>query len=214
MSVAWLPARPSHWVDFATQWKESVPDAWPANMFRDDSEANADQTALGECMGYGRELLEWILQSIWVQRDSAIWNGETVGLWLDRWEAVWLLARRSTVALRQSAILGRMRAYGAGDNETIKAVFAEVFGGDVADVSFTAPTAAEVVAAETLGAVTYERAHNQMHIHSTNDDIDPDRSLGLDLIEYAAPTWQSWTLGRYQTLKWDTEGGWDTACWG
>lgn len=191
MPVPWLPTRPGHWIDFGEIWKELTPDSWPRGMFKAGSEARGDQSALGECLGYGRELLEWILQTIWAQRDDE-------ALWLDRWETALGLVARTTTALRQSAILSYLRGYGAGDSEKIKSVFAEVFGGDVADVSFASPTAAEIASVDTLGDVTHSRWNNYLHIYSTNEDIDPDYDLADDLITQNKPTWQTWTVGRYR----------------
>jgi hypothetical protein len=160
-------------------------------MFKVGSEAQGDQKALGNCLGYGRELLEWILQTTWAHRDDE-------AMWLDRWEEALDLTARSTTELRQSSILSYLRGYGTADSDSIKAIFAGVFGGDVADVSFTNPTAAEITSINTLGDVTHSRWSNYMHIYSTNEDIEPDYELADDLISRNAPTWQTWTVGRYR----------------
>jgi hypothetical protein len=176
-------------------------------MFDLESQAWADNTALGKCMGYAREFLEWILQTIWVQRDDE-------ALWLDKWEAIFDIAQRGTTALRQSAILGRIRGYGSGTEDQMRLVFADVFDGNPDNVGFRNPTAAEITAGASLGETTYVRANNYMHIYHIPETADPDEGLARDLISYNAPTWQEWTLGRYDDLKWDTEGTYDYSTWG
>lgn len=200
---SWLPAWPSGWPDIEPVYRDLVERIFGPDVYDDDAPEKDDQRALGSVLSWIGQAEQWIHRRIYPSRDSG-------NLFTALWEEA-LGIPQGPAAARNDRVLAAFRHRGTGTRELIQAIFAPVFGTtDLADISFVAPDPG----AHPAGASDYDKIdlQNQIHIYSTNEDLDPDHGWGRDLIKKSKPTWERWTIGRYQTAQYDVDGkGYDEA---
>ncbi|MHC4891273.1 MAG: Kelch repeat-containing protein, partial [Planctomycetota bacterium] len=143
MVASWLPTWPSTWQDFVANYKDIVPRAWPKRLFSPTSESHKDHQALGESIAYPRQLLEWILRTIYPFKDDE-------GLWLPRWETAFGIKPAGTIAERKTRLIAEMRNRGTFTKALMYAIFSRVWNTDDASaITLTYPTITDI--RETCG---------------------------------------------------------------
>jgi len=209
MATPWLPSAPAWFQNFATTYKVAIPRAWPARLYEWASDSWKDLETIGESLAMVRELLEWLLDSYFPERDAQ-------ALWLSRWEASLGISVGAYVAAsdRANAIIAKIRVLGKSmDEDTVKRIFAPAFGLTApSDVTLIAVDPADISAGDTLHENTYLRNQNSLHVCSTSGSDAPDPELAQAIIDRIAPTWQEWSYGTTTEFTWGTTA-WDEGTW-
>jgi hypothetical protein len=140
---SWLPAWPGIWEDVSAAYKRIVPRNWPANLFRDGSQAQHDLLALGDSLSMVKMLMEWTLRHIWPSQDVN-------ALFLDRWERSLGITAAQSTAWRRFWIEAIMRLQAeALTVDRFRAIMAGAFGTTLSDIAICFPTVPEIAAAGT-----------------------------------------------------------------
>jgi hypothetical protein len=206
-SPSWFDSWPSSFKDLEDAYLRSIPRQWPQGLFNDGTDERRELDAIASVISWTAQGGEWIKQRIHPQHDA---NAQFLHLW----EECFALARAATTALRQSAIISHCRLMlGTATKEVIQRIMAPVFGvDDPALIDFSFASRADIDASGYTGS---DRAFLlcQFHIHA-NGSGTLDRPRALDTIAKWKPTWIRVTVGQHKTAKYDTQGGYDTACYG
>jgi len=207
----WLPTWPATFADVEAAYAESVPRQYPEGLYQQGTDEYTDLVAQSVVLSWVRQGSEWVIRRIFPQLD-------TDGLFLGLWEGCLGVVQRATTAGRQAAIVASAR-YGRGTatTEKIQNIFAPIFGIDPGDVAFRWATLAEIATAGPDAGAATAKCHNMLHIYDANETAEPDRTLAEDAIALCKPTWQTWSCGRMQYLKWGAhanDGAWNERVWG
>lgn len=208
-SPSWWPAWPSGFPDISAVYDQTIRRMF-GNLYDDvTSDEYKDVGAIAEVFSLVAQGSTWIRRRIFPHLDSG-------AIFMDLWETAFGILQRGTVTNRQNVILRTARyTLGTATEDAVRAIFAPLFGlpGNSDAVIFTSPAPADLEANPPTTEEEWARATTSLHISSRGDDEEPDRKAALDAIEQCKGAHETWTVGRYQYAKWDTEGGWDTACW-
>lgn len=207
-SPSWFPSWPSVFADIEDAYLRSVPRQWPAGLYDDGTDERRDLDSTAVVVSWVAQGGEWVKRRIFPQYD-------TDGLFLHIFEEAFAIQRAATVALRQAAVIAYARLMlGTATKEVIQRIMAPIFGFDdsYTVVDFAFASLADIAAAGYTGnAKAFVLCH--FHIH-TRGTAAPDRPRALDAIARFRPTWLRITVGQHKTAKYDTTGGYDTACYG
>lgn len=208
-SPSWFPAWPSSFPDLESTYAETIPRQFPEGLYDNaESDEYKDIQAMAVVFSWVAQGGEWIKRRIFPQFDTG-------AMFLHLWESCFGIAMRATTTLRQNAIIAHMRYMrGTATKEQLQAIFAPIFGtADPSDIEFSYCSLADAVTAAPDTQAGWNQILNTLHIYSACGNV-PDWDALWDTIRAVQPTWQRWGGGSYKQLKWDTQGGWDTACWG
>jgi hypothetical protein len=209
-SPSWFPTWPAGFPDVQDEYQQTVPRQFPAGLYGASSDEHLDIVSIGEIYSWLRQGSTWVSRRLWPHLDV---TGEFVGLW----ESALGLVAAFNVTTRRDNVLRALRYHlGTATEAAVQAIFAPLFGfaDDPGSVSFASPSAADIAAAGPSNEGEWAGATNTMHINHTNETAAPDRTAVDAAIEQTKPTYQEWSAGQYQTCKYDTEGGYGTACYG
>ena len=208
-SPSWHEAWPTDFPDLEAVYRQTVPAQFP-DLYDDlDSDEAKDIDATAKVLSWVAQGSQWIRGRLFPQKD-------TTAIFLDLWETALGILAKGTIALRQRAVIRSFRySLGTGTEAAVRAIFAPIFGDEdnPAAVEFASPSAAEIAACVTTEE-GWAMATTSLHIYHAAQTTAPDRPSAVDAMEQTKPAHETWSAGQYKTLKWDTEGGWDTACWG
>jgi hypothetical protein len=208
-SPSWFPSWPASFPDLEEIYLKSVPRQFPWGLYEDETtDEYKDIQAMAVVFSWVAQGGEWIKRRIFPQFDSG-------AMFLGLWEECYNIARRATTAARQNAIIAYMRHMrGTATKEQLQAIFAPIFDeADPSKILFAWATPAQIHALNPDTQAEYNAGINSLHVYHTTGNI-PDWAALWDTIRAVQPTWIRMSGGEYKTLKWDTQGGWDTACWG
>ncbi len=205
-SPSWFLSWPSTFADIESAYLRTVPRQWPGGLYRDGTDERRDLDSAAVVLSWVAQGGEWINRRIFPQFDDD-------GQFFHIWEEAFAIQAAATVALRQAAIIAYARLnLGTATKEVIQRIMAPIFGVDYTDIEFSFGSYADIAGGGYTGN---NKAFLLCHFHiHTDGAAAPDRPRALDAIARFKPTWIRITVGQYKTLKWDTEGEWDTACWG
>jgi hypothetical protein len=211
-SPSWWPTWPTSFTDLSGIYDQTVRRTF-GNLYEDvQSDEHKDVGAIAEVFSLVAQGSMWIRNRLFPQVD-------TDAIFIDLWETAFGILQRGTVTDRQNVILRTARyTLGTVTDAAARAIFAPLFGepGNANAVTFTTIGAAGIADLQNDPGTTedqWAKATTSMHISHTGETAEPDRSAALDAIEQSKGAHETWTIGQYKSLKWDTEGGWDTACW-
>lgn len=206
-SPSWFPSWPSGFRDIEDAYVRTIPRQWPRGLYDKETDEYRDLEAIAVVLSWVAQGGEWIKQRIYPQYDSG-------SLFLALWEECLGLAKRGTIALRQAAIIGWLRMIGGNAKKAaLQKIFAPIFDeDDPADILFSYSTLAQAVTAAPDSNEGWAQVLNTLHIYSANNN-EPDWKAMWDMIRLLKPPWQRWGGGPYQQLKYDTQGGYNTACY-
>jgi hypothetical protein len=207
-SPSWFPSWPAGFPDLQAGYEQNVPRQYPEGLYTEGTDEYLDLLAEARILSWVRQGGEWILRRFFPHYDS-------LGQFLSFWEDVLRLVPAATIALRQNTIISHVRYnLGTAIKANIQAIFAPIFGvEDPARIGFSFASTASIIAFAPETDEAWAQLLNTLHIYDVNETAEPDRTRALDAIRAKKPTWQTWTVGQYQDLKWTTQGGWSTACW-
>ncbi len=208
-SPSWYPSWPSAFQDVEDAYLRTIPRQWPPGLYAEGTDERRDLDSTAVALSWVAQGGEWIKQRIFPQRDTG-------GMFTGLWEEAFSIARATTLAARRNAIIAYCRLMlGTATKQTIQHIMAPIFGvDDPSDIEFA------FASWDKLDATTFTdewgRAFAMCHFHIYHDGgtSAPDRPRALDAIAKFAPTWIRVTVGQHQTAKYDTQGEYDTACYG
>ena len=205
MAPSWLPSWPAGWRDIISDYRRAVRP--PRGLYRDGGEARLDWYAIAESLSMVGRLYEWILQSYHPQRD-------TEELQIDRWGETLRIFRGVGALTRRMLIVAKLRQRGTTTQDMVKQIFATAWGTmDPSTLTLyrQAPIAAGTEPTDTLQF----REMTHIHIYQTAENDAPDWDFAEELIRLVAPTWATWSVGRYRRMRYgDPDSGWGRGCWG
>lgn len=206
-SPGWFDSWPSVFKDLEDAYLRTVPRQWPMGLYAEGTDERKDLDSTAVVLAWVAQGGEWIKRRVFPQHDS-------LGQFLALWEECFSITKAATIALRQQAIIAYCRLMlGTATKATIQKIMAPIFGvSDYTDIDFAFGSIADIDATGYTGA---DRAFVLCHFHiHTNGTHAPDRPRALDAIAKFKPTWIRITVGQHKVCKYDTQGGYDTACYG
>jgi hypothetical protein len=208
-SPSWWPTWPTSFPDISGVYDQTIRPTF-GNLYEDvTSDEYKDVGAIAEVFSLVAQGSTWIRNRVFPHLDSD-------AIFMDLWETALGILQRGTVADRQNVLLRTIRyTLGTATDAATRAIFAPLFGdpGNPDAVVFTSPSAADLEANPPTTEEGWARATTSLHISHNGETTEPDRKAALDAIEQCKGAHETWTVGLYASAKWDTQGGWDTACW-
>jgi len=200
----WMPivARPAHWIDWSSIFREVIPREWPKRLFAPGSQAYSDLIAFGEALALARDFASLLQHNIWPALDA------NYRIFMERWEGVFGLQPDGTSDQRTSRLIAVMRQRGPMTESLVKAIMCRAWNtDDPSAITIVHPDPADVAAATPTAEWEYAALQTQMHIYHTAEGAEPDYGLAADLIAKNKPTWENWYVGRYNHGKYEGSGG-------
>lgn len=210
-SPSWWPTWPTTFPDVEAVYHETVPAQFP-DLYGDlGSDEAKDIDAIAAVLSLVAQGSQWVRDRIFPQNDSG-------GLFLPLWEGAFGIVVKGTMAVRQAVVIRSARyKLGTGVESAVRAIFAPVFGhpDDPTVVSFLSADSTWLGShGGSMSDEGWAKALTSLHIYSAGAADAPDLPSGRDAAEQTKPAQETWSVGQYGTALYDTDGGYDTACWG
>lgn len=207
-SPSWFPSWPSTFKDIEDAYLRTIPRQWPAGLYNEGTDERRDLDAIAVVMSWVAQGSEWIRQRVFPQYDDG-------AMMLPLWEEALSLSKSATIALRQAAVIAYCRLMlGTATKATIQKIMAPIFGvDDYTDIDFSFASFANIDAFTFTDEWARAFILCHFHIFDNNGTHAPDRKRALDAIAKFRPSWVRVTVGQHQYAKYDTQGGYDTACY-
>jgi len=210
-SPSWFDAWPADFPDVQDAYADTIPAQFPRGLYDDlESDEAKDIGVMSRVLSWVAQGSQWVRGRIFPQHDAD-------GIFIPTWEDILGLPARGFLAQRQRAIVRYLRySMGTATSGAVKAIFAPLFGeeGNTDAVAFAVPTLAQIVTAAPEDDSQYAQATCSMHIYHATETTEPDRRLVLDAMTQSQGGHERWTCGQFRLAKYDTQGGYDTACYG
>ena len=209
---SWMPlaARPSHWIDWSSIFRDVIPREWPKRLYAQGSQAYADLIAFGEALALARDMTSLLQHNIWPALDTDY-------LFTDRWEESFGLQPSGTNSQRVDRLIAHMRQRGTMTQDLVKAIMCRAWGSnDPGIVQLTSPDPADVATAAPDSEKAWAFNQTNMHISQVGAPGSIDQGLAEDMIAKAKPTWETWTVGQLRILNWGVhaiDGEWNQRVW-
>ena len=206
MAASWLPSWPSGWPDLVGAYQRGLAAVVPRGLVRWGGEVAKDWRAVAESLAYVHQTLEWIRRSVTPHVD-------TEEIQSDRWGEDYRVYKRTGGVSRRMWIAAKMRQIGTLTEDMARQILAGAWDSMDPDILETYRQPILAAGTEPTDELQF-REQSHVHIYHAAETDAPDFAEAEDLIQRIKPTWATWTVGRYQTMRYDDDdSGWDRGCW-